>query len=166
MKEKDGVSIKEIITYIVIIVIVILIKTYVVTPILVSGNSMDETLLNKDVLLLNKMAYYFNDIKRFDIVIVDNETDYIIKRVIGLPGEKIEFKDNKLYVDGKFVKENFYHDETDDFEEVVPKGKYFVLGDNRDVSIDSRMLGSFPKNKILGRARLIIFPFNRFGKVK
>ncbi len=163
-KEKDKISKKEIITYILIIVIIILFKTFIATPILVSGDSMKKTLLDKDILILNKLSYLGKDIKRFDIVVIDNKNEYLIKRVIGLPGEKITYKDNKLYINDKKIAENFYHEKTADFEEKVPKDKYFVLGDNRTVSIDSRYFGAFSKEKILGKADYVIFPFKRFGK--
>lgn len=165
-KQDNKMSLKEIIFYFSIILIVVLLKTYVVTPIRVSGDSMKDTLHNKDILILNKISYHFQDIKRFDIVVLDNENEYIIKRVIGLPGEKIAYKNNKLYVNDKEVKENYSHKKTEDFTVTVPKNKYYVLGDNRVNSVDSRILGAFPKNKILGKTNLIIYPFDRIGKKK
>lgn len=167
-KHKKG--IKEMLTYIILIVVVLLIKVYIVTPVRVNGESMMGTLHSKDIMLLNEITYKFNDIKRFDIVVVKIKNENIIKRVIGLPGEKIEYKDNKLYVNGKYVKEDFDHAKTEDFniEEiestVVPEGSYFVLGDNRVNSVDSRILGFIPEGQILGRAKYTIYPFNRFGK--
>ena len=166
-KDSDNkMTFKEIVFYFIIIIAVVLIKNYVVTPVRVSGDSMINTLHNKDILLLDKITYRFQDIKRFDIVVLDNEDEYIIKRVIGLPGEKIVYKNNKLYVNGQQVKENYSHKETEDFEVTVPKDAYFVLGDNRVNSVDSRILGSFSKSKVLGKANLIIFPFNRVGHKK
>ena len=153
----------EIFVYLAIIVAILLFKKFVATPILVSGASMKNTLLDSDILILNKMAYVANDIKRFDIVVVDTDSEYIIKRVVGLPGEKISYIDNKLYVNKKLVKENYQHGQTENFEVTVPKNKYFVLGDNREVSVDSRMLGAFSKKEILGKTNLVIFPFKRFG---
>ena len=99
--------IKENIVYIVIILLVILIKIFIVTPVRVRGESMEKTLQNNDIMILNKMAYKFNDIKRFDIVVIDITDEYIIKRVIGLPGEKVEYKNNKLYINGKEKKETY-----------------------------------------------------------
>ena len=123
-------------------------------------------------MILDKISYRFKDIKRFDIVVVDDKEELIIKRIIGLPGENIEYKDNKLYVNGKMVKENFSHKETYDYsiEELdateVPEDSYFVLGDNRLNSKDSRIIGFIPKDQILGKTSLTIFPFNRFGNKK
>lgn len=157
--------IKELLPYILIIIIVFLVKTFIFTPIRVNGPSMNDTLKDKDIMILDEISYRFSDIKRFDIVVIKYKDEYIIKRVIGLPGEKIRYKDNKLYVDGKLVEEDFSHKETDDFEEVlVPDDSYFVLGDNRVDSLDSRMIGSISRKDIKGRASFTIFPFSRFGK--
>ena len=81
---------KEIKDYIIIIVVVILIRTFLVTPAIVDGDSMNETLLDGNLVLINKLTYRINDINRFDIVVLDNDTDNdrIIKRVIGLPNER------------------------------------------------------------------------------
>ena len=101
---------KEIKDYIIIIVVVILIRTFLVTPAIVDGDSMNETLLDGNLVLINKLTYRINDINRFDIVVLDNDTDNdrIIKRVIGLPNERIEYKDNKLYINDKEVKFTTY----------------------------------------------------------
>ena len=165
MKEK----IKPLLPYIIIIVVVLFIKAFIVTPIKVNGESMYPTLEEGDIMILNKTAYYFNKPKRFDIVVVDMPDEYLIKRVIGLPGEQIEYKDNTLYVDGKKVKENFEHGKTDDFNikklgsDTVPEGYYLVLGDNRGNSLDSRELGFMKEEQLLGRTNLIILPFDRIG---
>ena len=162
-EKEDKFSVREILTYIVIIGVILLIKAYVVTPIMVSGDSMKTTLLNRDVLILNKLAYKFTDIKRFDIVVIDDNNEYLIKRVIGLPGEKVEYRNDQLYINGKRVKEEYAREKTDDFSAEVPEDNYFVLGDNRAVSVDSRYFGSFEKKEILGKANCVIFPFQRFG---
>ena len=165
MKEK----VKTLLPYIIIIVVVLFIKAFIVTPIKVNGESMYPTLEEGDIMILNKTAYYFNKPKRFDIVVVDMPDEYLIKRVIGLPGEQIEYKDNTLYVDGKKVKENFEHGKTDDFNikelgsDTVPEGYYLVMGDNRGNSLDSRELGFMKEEQLLGRTSLIILPFNRIG---
>lgn len=157
---------KEYLPYIIIIILVLLIKRFVVSPIKVNGDSMYSTLKDKDIMILNIIGYRFDNIKRFDIVVVDGEDEYLIKRIIGLPGEKIEYKNNKLYVNGKLVKDNYGKKVTKDFKTKVPKGSYFVMGDNRTNSLDSRYFGAFKKNKILGKTNFTIFPFNRFGKKK
>lgn len=162
-KEDGTFTKKEILTYALIIIAILLFKKFVATPILVSGSSMHNTLYDNDVLILNKIAYVAGNIKRFDIVVIDNNDEFIIKRVIGLPGEKISYSDNQLYVNGKPINEKYYHGYTEDFEAKVPKNEYFVLGDNREVSVDSRILGAFPRKEILGKTSLVVFPFQRFG---
>ena len=166
MKENKKIKnyFKEIFPYIIIIIVVILIKVYIVSPIRVNGKSMDSTLKNGDIMLLNEIGYRFGEIERFDIVVIRRGNEYLIKRVIALPGEKIKYLDNKLYINGKYVKENFKHKKTNDFPTYqLGKDEYFVMGDNRTNSKDSRMIGSISRDEILGKASLTIFPFSRFG---
>ncbi len=164
MKEKY----KEILSYIIIIIVVLLIKHYIITPIKVNGNSMNNTLKDKDIMILDKISYRFQEIERFDIVVVKKGNDYLIKRVIGLPGETVEYKNNKLYINGKNIDEKFIHEKTNDFimEDEIPDDCYFVVGDNRPVSNDSRSIGVINKKDILGKTSLVIFPFSRFGVKK
>ena len=157
---------KEYFSYVIIIILVLLFKKYIGSPIKVNGNSMFDTLHDGDIMILNIVGYRFSPIERFDIVVVDNGDEYLIKRVIGLSGENIEYRDNQLYVNGKKIKENYGSEKTADFKAVVPNGSYFVLGDNRTNSMDSRYYGAFRKKKILGKTRLTIFPFDRFGNKK
>jgi len=159
MKER----IKEWISYIVIILIVVLIRTFIVTPIKVNGSSMYPTLENKDYMLLKKYDEQYN---RFDIVVVNNDGNKIIKRIIGLPKEDISYKDNTLYINEKEVKDNFGDGYTNDFIDYCGKNEYFVLGDNREDSLDSRIIGCIDEKNILGKTNFIIFPFNKFGKVE
>ncbi len=164
-------KVKSLLPYIIIIIVVVFIKLFIMTPIRVNGESMSPTLEEKDIMILNKTAYYFNKPKRFDIVVVNMPDEYLIKRVIGLPGEEIEYKDNTLYVNGKKVDENFKHGKTEDFHieklgsDTVPQGSYLVLGDNRESSLDSRELGFIKEDQLLGKTTFILLPFNRFGHV-
>lgn len=159
--------IEETYPYLIILVIVILIKQFIVSPIQVNGDSMYDTLHNNDIMILNKLAYKFNDIERFDIVVINYEGRYLIKRIIGLPGDKIKIYGNKLYINDEYVEEPYLNSSTitENYElpNVIPHDYYFVLGDNRDVSLDSRSLGLFSKKQIEGKASLTIFPFGRFG---
>ena len=140
-------SIKD---YVYIVLIVVLIRTFLITPAAVSGSSMESTLNNHDLVIINKLVYRIKPIERFDIVVVNNDedNDRIIKRVIGLPNETIEYKDNKLYINAKLIETKLSFEYTDDFKVETKEDEYFVLGDNRDVSKDSRMLGNFNKKDI------------------
>ena len=115
----------------------------------------------------NKVQTELGEVKRFDIVVVKYDGKYLIKRVIALPGETLEYKDSKLYINGEEIEETFLEADvkTDNFKlsGKVPENYYFVVGDNREVSLDSRYLGAFSRSKIIGKTTLTIFPFNRVG---
>ena len=148
-------------------------------PFTVSGASMYPTLHNGDRMVLSKVG----DIHRFDVVILkapDENVEYI-KRVIGMPGDTVQMKSGVLYINGKKVDQPFINTEVlakqtvfmDDFtlesltgESKVPEGKYFVLGDNRGVSKDSRMIGFIDRSAIEGKAVFTIWPFGRIGGQK
>ena len=120
-------KLKELLPYIIIILVVIIIKFFIVTPIRVNGPSMENTLHDKDIMLLNEFSYRFNKIKRFDIVVIKYKNEYLIKRVIGLPGEKVEYKNNKLYINNKYIKEKFSHKKTKDFKtKKIPKDIFLL----------------------------------------
>ena len=150
---------KDAFKYIVIIVIVLFIVIYIVTLQQVVGPSMSPTLNNGDVLLLDKVSYRFKEIERYDVVALNYaDTKYLIKRIIGLPGETIEYKNNILYINGEAFQETGIENLiTEDFSlkdigyEVIPDDMYLVLGDNRGNSLDSRDIGlknlAFKSNK-------------------
>ena len=169
---KKKIIIKEILSYVLLIGIVLIIKYYVVTPIKVNGDSMNPTLEDGDYMLLNEIGFYLNGVNRFDIVVVNYNDSKLIKRVIGLPGDYIEYKASKLYVNGEVVEENFHHYVTEDFNlenmgyDKIPEGYYLVLGDNRTNSKDSRTIGLISKKQIMGKTNFTIYPFSKFGKVK
>jgi signal peptidase I len=162
--------INEIKPYVLIVIIVVLFRSFIATPAVVNGDSMDDTLNDKNLVIINKIILKINNIDRFDIVVIKNNTDgdKIIKRVIGLPNETIEYKDNVLYIDGEKMtipsKLNFEF--TNDFTAETKENEYFVLGDNRDVSKDSRYLGNFNIDDIIGKVDFRFYPFDRIGFVK
>ena len=154
----------ELIPYLLIIILVLLLKHFIITTVMVHGSSMENTLHNQDIMILNKISLKTSKIKRFDIVVIDIGNEKIIKRVIGLPGETISYKDNQLYVNGIKMEDNYSEKYTADIEDVIiGNNQYYVLGDNRTNSVDSRILGLINKNEIIGKANFIIFPFTRFG---
>lgn len=132
---------------------------------------MVPTLLDGDIMILDKIGYRINGLKRFDIVVIKYNNEKIIKRVIGLPGDYIKYKDNILYVNGKEIKEEYKRDITNNFSlkdlgyEKIPENKYLVLGDNRSISKDSRIIGLIDKEDIEGYTGIIVFPFKRIGNV-
>ena len=172
MKDKIINIAKEIVPYILVILLAVLIRTFIASPVRVNGSSMYATLKEGDILLLNKMNKNY---KRFDIVVINNHGSKLIKRIIGLPGENIEYKNNSLYINGKYVKD-VSKEVTADFNledlygyKMIPEGYYFVMGDNRDGSSDSRdtiHVGLIKKSDIKGKARFRLWPLNKIGKVK
>lgn len=160
-------TLKKILPYIIILIIVVLIRTFLITPAIINGDSMKDTLLDREVVLVNKLYVNVSELKRFDIVVINEEGTHIVKRIIGLPGEKVKYKDNKLYINGKKIKSKLKFKDTEDFKyEKVEENSYFVLGDNRKISKDSRMIGTIKKENIVGKVNLILFPFNKIGMVK
>lgn len=159
--------IKELSPYIIIILVVVSLRTFIATPVIVNGDSMIPTLKNNQILLLNKIDYRINDIERFDVVVIKVNKYEIIKRVIGLPGETIEYRDNILYINGHEV-ENDYNFDTEDFTmkdickcDTIPQGKYLVLGDNRAVSSDSRIIGFIDEHDIKGKVNISLWPLKK-----
>lgn len=165
--------VKDTAGYIIVIVLVIFIVNYVVTIQQNVGQSMEPTLMDGDAFLLNKVTYKVSEVKRGDIIVFKyDDTKYLVKRVIGLPGEKIEFKDNILYINDEAYKEDFLPNDaiTTDFKMdnikgvvdfKIPKNMYFVLGDNRNNSLDSRAIGLINKDDIVGKTSIRIWPLNR-----
>src|SRR5699024_8089379 len=127
---------KEAIPYIIIIVVVLLLRAYVVTPIRVNGLSMYDTLEGDEIMILWKLG----EIERYDIVVADvkvsGSDDVVIKRVYGLPGETISCEDGKIYINGSLIEDEYGYRETSDFGPVtLGENEYFLLGDNREISL-------------------------------
>lgn len=181
MVKGDNMKLKKrylysIVEMIVVIVVTICVFKFVVIPVRIDGTSMENTLHDQSIALINGIGVKAENIKRFDIIVLYSEAldEKIIKRVIGLPGDTIEFKDDVLYVNNQvtpqdFLDMNFVNESkitynverfTDDFKVVVGEGEYFVMGDNRLRSTDSRELGTFTIDDIIGMKGLVIFPFD------
>ena len=168
-KEQIIRGVKEIMPYVIILIVVVLLRTFIITPIIVNGESMIPTLKEKQILILNKYDKKYN---RGDIVVVNyfngEKEERLIKRVMGLPGEKVEYNENKLYINDKKVEDRFAKD-TENFElsyididmKKIHEGYYFVIGDNRNNSIDSRIIGLVKKEDIKGTVTQSLIPFKR-----
>ncbi|XTZ19778.1 MAG: signal peptidase I [cyanobacterium endosymbiont of Rhopalodia fuxianensis] len=149
------------------------IRAFVAEARYIPSSSMEPTLQVNDRLIIEKVSYHFQEPKRGDVVVFNptkalQEKDFrdaFIKRVIGLPGETIEVKTGKVYVDGQAIKEKYISEEPNyDYGPVtVPERQYLVLGDNRNNSYDSHYWGHVPKEKIIGKAFVRFWPFNRLG---
>lgn len=182
MSEKNKKWLYSLLEMLAVIVITIGIFKFVVIPVRIDGISMENTLHDKSIAMINAIGVKEENIHRFDIVVIYSETlkEKIIKRVIGMPGDTIEFKDDILYVNNQetpqdFLDKDFVEESkitynaknfTDDFKVTVSEGEYFVMGDNRLRSTDSRDLGAFTIDDIIGMKGLVIFPFDDVQWIK
>jgi signal peptidase I len=174
MKRDYKPILKDIISYLLIIVLVVLIRVFIFDPVRVDGPSMENTLLDGQVIILNKIGYKKGEIKRFDIVVADvtinGKEERVVKRVIGLPNDTIYAKDGKVYINDKVIDSSFISSETEDFIpndfKKIPPDRYFLMGDNRNVSLDSREFGLVKKEDIKGKAVIRIWPLNKIKSLK
>lgn len=166
-----------------------IIRFFLFTPIVVDGESMMPTLKNGDRMVVNKIGYMVGEPDRFDIVVFHApEQKNYIKRVIGLPGDYVEYKNDQLYVNGKQLTEPYldkYKSEitegslTDDFtiedipgfkdiskNDKIPEGYIFVMGDNRRYSKDGRHIGLVAIDEVIGNTNIVFWPFEEVGFVK
>ncbi|MDG5788784.1 signal peptidase I [Evansella sp. AB-P1] len=160
-----------------VVILVIVFRAFLFTNYIVHGKSMMPTIHDGERIIVNKIGYEIAEPKRFDLIIFHaTETSDYIKRVIGVPGDHIEYKDDILYVNGKSIEESFINHYRDDYEDgtftddfslesvtdsnYVPEGHVFVLGDNRQNSVDSRHIGFVEYEKIVGRVNFTYWPPN------
>ncbi|WP_027963027.1 signal peptidase I [Halalkalibacillus halophilus] len=154
------------------LVIAFLLRTYIFATSVVEGASMDPTLENGERVIFNKAIYLLDTPDRGDIVIIQHPNKNYVKRVIGLPNETIEVKENKLYVNGDPREESYLTsselDGTGSFGPIeIPEGQYFVMGDNRSISKDSRNgLGMIEEDEIIGRSEIVIYPFGNISMTR
>lgn len=163
-----------------VFVLIVLILTYFVSAfvcqrIVVHNVSMQETLTEGDILIMDKLIYKIRDPKRYEIICFDSdyEREGLIKRVIGLPGEKIQITDGMIFINGNKIDDVKGLVKIEDpgranFEIQLADDEYFVIGDNRPDSIDSRSeeIGNVKAENIIGKAMLRIYPFDKFGRIK
>ncbi|UOQ43237.1 signal peptidase I [Halobacillus salinarum] len=157
---------------IIAVVLAFILRTFFFATSIVEGASMDPTLQNGERVMFNKIAYYLDEPERGDIVIIERPVKSYVKRVIGEPGDTVEIRNHQLFINGKKQHQKYLNKQaiqgTRDFGPVkVPKGKYFVMGDNRQISKDSRNgLGYVNEEDIIGKTELIVYPFNEWGVTK
>ena len=155
--------------------IVMIIANFIIRPVQVLGSSMYPTLEDKEYGFSNLIGLRMDGIKRFDIVTIylEDKDEYLVKRVVGLPGETVSYTGGQLYINGEAVGEDFFDEEyrasygNDFMENVEPvvlgEDEYYCLGDNRPLSNDSRYYGPFTRDQIRSKGVLIIFPFTKMG---
>lgn len=155
-----------IIALIVALIIAFGIHQFLIAQFVVDGRSMDNTLHNGEHLIVDMIPYYFGPPKRGDIIVfhAPDGADWV-KRVIGLPGDTVAVEDGKLILNGKVLPESFIRQPMDPYNNYptirVPAGKLFVMGDNRNISEDSRIIGPIPISSVIGRVDLVFWPFNK-----
>ena len=179
-REEDSI-LGELGSWIVYILIILgltyLIITFVGQRTMVSGSSMETTLQNGDNLIVDKISYRFRDPKRYDIIVFPykyEEDTYYIKRIIGMPGEKIQIQDGYVYINGEkltsdiYGKERINNPQTAAEPITLGEDEYFVMGDNRNHSMDSRdpSVGVLKRSDLIGRAWMRIYPFDNIGVIR
>ena len=160
-------------TIVITAIAAILLVQFVAQPVVVSGHSMDDTLHHGERLLIEKITRYYGGLKRYDIVVLDPENEegsLYIKRIIGMPGERVRIDlDGNIYINDKLLEDDVYGRETildpgRAYEGVtLGEDEYFVMGDNRNDSLDSRFedVGNVKQNQIVGRVMIQLFPFHK-----
>ncbi|MCU1448199.1 MAG: signal peptidase [Acidimicrobiales bacterium] len=151
----------------------LLIKTFLLQAFYIPSDSMNPTLVVHDRVLVNKLSYHFHDVHRGDIVVFkrppgedDPRIKDLIKRVVALPGDTVEGRNGQVLIDGRALTEPYIPKgtQTSDFSaEKIPSGKYWVMGDNRGNSKDSRVFGPISKSLIVGRAFIRVWPISKIS---
>jgi signal peptidase I len=141
-------------------------------PVKIEGNSMTPLLSNHEAIILNRLVYHFEPIRRGDVVVFRyplDDTKSFIKRIVGLPGETVQIRQGLVYVNGNWIPEPYvlsqYQDLSDFGPIQVPSDSYFVLGDHRNSSNDSRVFGTVAGRLVYGRAVFAYWPKDHFGSL-
>ncbi len=153
--------------------IAIFIVVFVVQPVKVEGTSMQPRLTDQERIFVNRFIYRFQEVRRGDVVVFwypKDRNKSFIKRVLGIPGDEVEIRNGVVYVNGVRISEPYlkpeYQDHRSFGKSVVPPGQYFVLGDHRNSSNDSRSWGFVEEGLIYGKAVFSYWPFSRLGVVE
>ena len=161
----------SIIISVIALAIVLPIRIFIFQPFLVNGDSMNPNFAHGDYLIVDEISYRFGDPVRGDVIVFkyprDTSQKYI-KRIVGLPGETVEVRDDAVFVNGTeveevYIPENISTEGID--EKTLGEGEFYVLGDNRKYSSDSRKWGVLKENFIIGKAAIRVFPFNNIGSL-
>lgn len=153
--------------------IILPVRYFLIQPFFVIGASMEPNFSSGDYLIIDELSYQLRQPERGEVVVFkypNNPKEYYIKRIIGLPGETVAVKNGKITIKNAENPGGFILDESEylnrytsrDTERTLNENEYFVLGDNRDASSDSRIWGSLPEDLIIGKAWIRIFPFDEF----
>lgn len=161
----------------IVLVIGLLFKALILQPFIVEGSSMEPNFHDKEIMLVDKISYRFKTPARGDVIVFKapkNPGEDYIKRIIGLPGETVQIAKGEVFINGVLLNENYLpsSEVTDNetgkllFSQTLKTNQYFVLGDNRGNSSDSRTWGVMPRANLIGRAWWNIYPFSSFGRIK
>lgn len=152
-------------TFLCALVIALPIRAFVFTPTVVDGHSMNDTLVDREVIFTTKYDYLFADPERFDVVICHypGRKERFVKRVVGIPGDTVAIQDGYLYVNGERYEEPYitHRPNYQMGAYTVQDGEYFVLGDNRANSNDSHSIGPLKREQVVAHVRSVLFPFNQ-----
>ncbi|MEK7184249.1 MAG: signal peptidase I [Patescibacteria group bacterium] len=166
-------------TIVLVLITALLIRSFVAQPFIVEGKSMEPTLSNSEYLIVDKIEYRLHQPKRGDVIVFkapEAPDQNYIKRIIGLPGETVTIKDASVFVNNKRIDEQYIAGHTINpastesptffLEQKLGPDEYFVMGDNRDHSSDSRRWGPLPKENIVGKAQIVLFPIPNLGVIE
>lgn len=174
--DEDARIVRAVMEWVVVIVgavaLALIVRALLFQPFWIPSESMEQTLAKQDRIMVNKMSYRVGDIGRGDVIVFEppvdaaNGYDHLIKRVIGLPGDTVEGRDGAVWVNDALLDEPYLDpgDPIYDFgPTTVGDDAYFVMGDNRDESADSRVIGTIPESNVVGRAFVRFWPLDRLG---